>query len=478
MGKLVTDQIEKNGAGALSFYVNNNERMSISDTTGLTVLGNVSASDIQGSQLTVTGNASLGGLIGGLTVSGNAQFNHNLRVAGNLESRGGGGVVENTSVGFEALKDNTTGLYATAVGFEALKSNTTGLYNTAVGWMAGKSGTTSAWNTAVGFEALMEGNSKYNVAIGGQALKSTFSAPHDANAGGEYNTAVGTQAMELNTIGYENVAVGGVALHVNTTGYRNAAVGYASMRYNTTGNHNTAMGYASLLLNTTGTSNCAFGQNAMERNKLGNYNTAIGSAALYFAGNTADAHSNTSIGYFSLYGLVTGHSNTAVGTRAGYNCNPGCTNSTFIGNEAGLDHYGPSGNNVGWPSNIVILGNSRIGALMCARNTITSLSDRRDKTNIVDIPVGLEFVRSLRPVSFDWNMRCGGKVGTPEFGFIAQDLQEVQNTHTVVPGLVDESNPDRLSASPGTLLPVLVKAIQELDKKLQELNKKLQEHIA
>ena len=462
MGKLVTDQIEKNGAGALSFYVNNNERMSISDTTGLTVLGNVSASDIQGSQLTVTGNASLGGLIGGLTVSGNAQFNHNLRVAGNLESRGGGGVVENTSVGFEALKDNTTGLY-----------------NTAVGWMAGKSGTTSAWNTAVGFEALMEGNSKYNVAIGGQALRSTFSAPHDANAGGEYNTAVGTQAMELNTIGYENVAVGGVALHVNTTGYRNAAVGYASMRYNTTGNHNTAMGYASLLLNTTGTSNCAFGQNAMERNTTGNYNTAIGSAALYFAGNTADAHSNTSIGYFSLYGLVTGHSNTAVGTRAGYNCNPGCTNSTFIGNDAGNSTViinGQSGNK--WPSNVVVLGNSAITKLYCQATTVTTLSDRRDKTNIVDIPVGLEFVRSLRPVSFDWNMRCGSKVGIPEFGFIAQDLQEVQNTHTVVPGLVDESNPDRLCASPGTLLPVLVKAIQELDKKLQELNKKLQEHIA
>ena len=383
MGKLVTDQIEKTGAGALSFVVNHAERMSLSDSTGLTV----------------TGNAIVGG---------------------HLESRGGGGLVYNTSVGFEALKSNTTGQYNTAVGWNALKSGTTG---------------------------------SNNVAIGDGALKS-------------------------NTTGYENAAVGGVALYDNTTGYRNAAVGMASMKYNTTGNFNTAMGYAALIFNTRGTQNCAFGHNAMERNSLGNFNTAVGSSALYFAGDTfagapgTDAHSNTSIGYLSLYGLVTGHSNTAVGTRAGYSCIAGCTNSTFIGNDAGLLVSGT------WPSNVIILGNSSIATLYCAKTSITSLSDRRDKTNIVDIPVGLEFVRSLRPVSFDWNMRCGGKVGTPEFGFIAQDLQEVQNAHTVVPGLVDESNPDRLCAAPGLLLPVLVKAIQELDKKLQELDKKLQEHIA
>ncbi len=415
MGRLVTDQIEKTGAGALSFVVNHAERMSLSDSTGLTV----------------TGNAIVGG---------------------HLESRGGGGVVENTSVGFEALK-----------------SNTTGLYNTAVGWSALKLGTTGSHNTALGYEALgAAGNSKYNVGIGFEALRLTYSAPNGINAGGEWNTAVGTQAMVLNTIGYENVAVGGVALHVNSTGHRNVAVGFASLRYNTTGANNTAMGYVSLYKNTTGTQNSAFGNGAMEENTIGSYNNAMGMNALRH--NTTGSN-NVAIGYQTLT-LQTLNLCTAIGNRAGNNAIANCTNSTFIGNGAGDATGAPNG------SNFVVLGNAAIATLYCAQTSITFISDRRDKTNIVDIPVGLEFVRSLRPVSFDWNMRCGGKVGTPEFGFIAQDLQEVQNTHTVVPGLVDESNPDRLSASPGTLLPVLVKAIQELDKKLQELDKKLQEHIA
>jgi hypothetical protein len=91
------------------------------------------------------------------------------------------------------------------------------------------------------------------------------------------------------------------------------------------------------------------------------------------------------------------------------------------------------------------------------------LSDIRDKTNVVDIPAGLSFVQALRPVAFDWNMRDGAKVGVREFGFIAQELQEVQAaTGITVPNLVMDENPEKLEASSGTLLPILVKAIQEL----------------
>jgi len=80
----------------------------------------------------------------------------------------------------------------------------------------------------------------------------------------------------------------------------------------------------------------------------------------------------------------------------------------------------------------------------------------------------------LRPVAFDWNMRDGGKVGMHEFGFIAQELQEAQvSTGIIVPNLVSTENPDRLEASAGTLLPVLVKAIQELLAKNDALEARL-----
>ena len=67
-------------------------------------------------------------------------------------------------------------------------------------------------------------------------------------------------------------------------------------------------------------------------------------------------------------------------------------------------------------------------------------------------------------------MRDGGKADIPDTGFIAQDLKQVQiDTGITIPGLVYEANPERMEASYGKLLPVLVKAIQDLKKELDEL---------
>ena len=71
-------------------------------------------------------------------------------------------------------------------------------------------------------------------------------------------------------------------------------------------------------------------------------------------------------------------------------------------------------------------------------------------------------------------MRDKGKVDIPEIGFIAQDLQKVQeDTGIHVPGLVFNDNPDKLEASYGTLLPLLVKSIQELSQEIKDLKSEL-----
>ena len=56
-------------------------------------------------------------------------------------------------------------------------------------------------------------------------------------------------------------------------------------------------------------------------------------------------------------------------------------------------------------SNQITLGNSSVTELRCGVSTITSFSDQRDKTNIENITVGLDFIDSLRPVEFEWNFR-------------------------------------------------------------------------
>jgi hypothetical protein len=100
------------------------------------------------------------------------------------------------------------------------------------------------------------------------------------------------------------------------------------------------------------------------------------------------------------------------------------------------------------------------------------LSDERDKTDIVDLPVGLDFVNTLRPVKFKWQTREGVPVkdGTERAGFTAQQLKSAQTDAAAdYMNLVYESNPDKLEASYGNLIPVLVQSIKELTSKIEGL---------
>lgn len=115
-------------------------------------------------------------------------------------------------------------------------------------------------------------------------------------------------------------------------------------------------------------------------------------------------------------------------------------------------------------SNQITLGNSSIATLRCQVTTITAISDARDKKDFKPLaPAFIDFYNSLRPGCFTWNMRDGAKVGIPDFGFIAQDLQAaMESTGFHVPHLVDDTNPDKLEAGYGALLPVIVAFTQHL----------------
>ena len=59
--------------------------------------------------------------------------------------------------------------------------------------------------------------------------------------------------------------------------------------------------------------------------------------------------------------------------------------------------------------------------------------------------------------------------GKTELGFIAQELDEDLGEKNNIIGAVDKQNPEKLHASYGKLIPIMVKAIQELSAKVQEL---------
>jgi len=239
------------------------------------------------------------------------------------------------------------------------------------------------------------------------------------------------------------IAAGGTAQAV-TTGIGNVIVGSVTGQNITTGHSNIILGGLAATSLTTGIRNVIIGDG---------------------------------------FGVTTGSDNTFVGNAAGFNAGTAGSQNTFIGYKAGdvanafdingsnltlLGHQAnPSSTSV---SNEITLGNSSVTALRCQVTTITSLSDARDKSDVKPINYGLDFINELNPVEFTWNTRDGAKVGLKDMGFIAQELAEVEDQHDAETlQLTYRTNPDKLEASQGRLIPILVKAIQELSARVEEL---------
>ena len=202
-------------------------------------------------------------------------------------------------------------------------------------------------------------------------------------------------------------------------------------------------------------------------------NTSLGDSALVNINSTSgnDADNNTAIGYNAGNSITTGKENTLIGSGAATDNSAGY-NQTSLG-------YGA----VCSDNNQVTLGNSSITELRCGATTIASLSDRRDKTDIIESEYGLNFVEKLKPVQFTWKRREleEGDINNPHngkkrLGFIAQDFQDAMpDGENDILDLVNEANPERIEAKYGNLIPILVKSIQELQQKVQSLETIIQD---
>jgi hypothetical protein len=361
------------------------------------------------------------------------------------------------------------------LGFRALNSLTTGLYNVGIAQEAGCSITTGVRNIGIGVLAVSTvTTANDNVGIGAEALRRTTT--------GFNNVAIGTTTLVFNTTGADNVAVGYDASRANTTGFQNVAIGVGSMYANSTFGQNTAVGTATLRNYNGGTNgaNDAFGALAMCNFTAGDYNVALGAYSLvcYTSGCF-----NTAVGHRSMTDVTTGTCNTAIGAYSGQNLTTGCFNTAAgyaaqVCNGNNNTVLGNGASNVSGASNSVTLGNSSITVIRAAVTSITAISDARDKTDVTALPVGLDFINSLNPVKFTWQMREPNEVkdGTSEAGFIAQDLQAAQEAAGAdYLDLVYDEDPEKLEASAGKLIPVLVKAIQELSGKVDSLQEELNE---
>ena len=412
------------------------------------------------------------------------------------------GDLGNLGLGVDALENLTGGDYNLAIGANALNTLTTSQNATAVGYNAGASAGTNLMGdtTLIGNNAGFGRSGYRTVAIGSGAMgfgsgktavnKNTaigYHALYRIDTNGADNVALGHEASQFLTTATKNIAIGDNAGRSSTaTGH--ISLGYQAGYSHTSGAETTNIGYQAGYSNTTSGWRTMFGYQA-GKNNTGSFNVFMGARAVssgtgngiqnviigYEAGKTlTNGSRNTAVGNQSMTAPVAsednvaiGHEalkasgskyfNTAVGSKAGNSVTTG-QNLTMIGYDADASSA--------TATNEITLGDANIATLRCQVQTISALSDSRDKTNIQPSTYGLDLISQLHPVTFDWNMRDGAKVGQKDLGFIAQELQEVDDENLQ---LVYDNNPDRLEASYGRLIPVLVQAIKELKAEVELL---------
>ena len=261
-------------------------------------------------------------------------------------------MVDNTGLGYMTLSSIIDGgtlnpsvdrvpRYNTALGARVLQNNQLGSYNTAVGAAALAKGSDGENNSVLGFGAGYNLSGIHNTIIGSETFR------ENADSGSNYNTVLGSSAMQLvNAKAIGNVAIGFQSNYNNSDLMQyNTSIGYATMhngggQYNVAlgayayssgvGSYNLAIGTWSMSGN-RGDDNVAVGTQAMSQSTIGSGNLALGNGAL----NRNSGNNSVGIGYAAGYNVITGGDNVFIGYFTGRNL-PGGSSNVFIGDMAGL----------------------------------------------------------------------------------------------------------------------------------------------
>jgi len=188
--------------------------------------------------------------------------------------------------------------------------------------------------------------------------------------------------------------------------------------------------------------------------------------------------------------------NTAVGSQAGKQITTG-DNNLALGYEA--LRSGSPGGAVTTGSNIIGLGDENISACHIQVDW-TVASDKRDKTDVEPIKMGLDFVKKLEPVTYHWDKRSKyidkfdptadlnnvvhtgkHKEDWTDIGFLAQDVEKLEEEYghkmkdksNVTTSLSEDGKQYGLQYS--KFVPILTKAIQELAETVETLQNEIKE---
>ncbi len=336
-----------------------------------------------------------------------------------------------------------------------------------LGGFAKTGGTISGATTIQGNLTLKTASSNYGCKINfGDGDYVHISEPTDDN--------MEIKAKNVNFVVSGNITKNGAAFGGSVTkdAVNNVMVGAG------TGENNTALGANTLQNNTTGHTNTAIGNGALYKNTTGYRNMCVGYMALF---NNTSGYSNTAIGDGALGSNTTGRYNSALGTSS-LGANTTYSYCTGVGHSAQVTG-----------SNQVQLGSS--ADTVYAQKALVVRSDARDKLDIEDSPLGLNFIMKLRPRKYRMNSReayfeqgkerdftatnDGSKAGKrPHYGLVAQEVKEVMNELNVdFAGYLDskiDGGEDVLSLGYAEFIAPMIKAIQQQQQMIEQQQQKIE----
>jgi trimeric autotransporter adhesin len=289
------------------------------------------------------------------------------------------------------------------------------------------------------------------------------------------------------TTGTRNTCIGDDAGNVITTATRSIAIGHLAMGVTAvTGTGNVAIGFQTGYAMLAGAENVMIGEYAGNAITSGSRNTCVGINSGKATTTAVDnVFLGTQAGTYEV-GTTTGSYNTIVG---GY-----CHTSAVDSIQQIVMGHNVTGNG----DNTLCFGNATTdSSIAFGATSITAPSDQRYKEEIADATAGLSFIKDLRPVTFKWkkekdvpsdhpayvegsDKRVMESNGETNHGFIAQEVKAVIDNHPEIKdgfamwseqGLDENGNSTggRQRLGDGALIPILVKAIQELEARLAVL---------
>ncbi len=287
------------------------------------------------------------------------------------------------------------------------------------------------------------------------------------------NSAIGRASLKFNSTGFHNTACGVSALYGRKSssdrgkGCNNFAMGYQAGSNYTTGNYNSFLGYDAGYANKSANYNVAAGAHALQWNKMGNDNVAIGCNTLLGIGeDKGEVEKNTAVGFNSLKKSNNTKCNTAVGSETEISS---CDRATAIGYKA-----------IAKENDAIQLGNEN--TTVYCDNGYHYTSDLRDKTDVRDTTLGLNYLLKLRPVDFKWRHRGRSysakqlKNAPFHHGFIAQEIAALPEDFGGHQKPSKMGGMDQHSMNHSEFIAVIVKAVQEQQEILQD-QQKINEHL-